>query len=73
LKVRIEIDGNKARIAITDDGNGFDAGQFEHGDSGHFGLSFMRERMEQIGGTLKIDSIPGGGTILRLDAPIRKQ
>jgi signal transduction histidine kinase len=46
---------------------------FFNGHSDHFGLSFMRERMEQIGGTLKIDSIPGGGTILRLDAPIWKQ
>lgn len=73
LKIAVELDGSKASITINDDGNGFDAGQFEHGDSGHFGLVFMRERMEQIGGSLKIDSIPGSGTILKLDVPIRKQ
>jgi signal transduction histidine kinase len=73
LKVGVELDGSKVYITISDDGNGFDAGQFEPGDSGHFGLVFMRERMEHIGGALKIDSLPGGGTILKLDVPIRKE
>jgi PAS domain S-box-containing protein len=73
LKIGVELNGNKASITINDDGNGFVAGQFEHEDSGHFGLVFMRERMEQIGGSLEIDSIPGSGTILRLGVPIRKQ
>jgi PAS domain S-box-containing protein len=73
LKIDVELDGSKASITINDDGNGFDAGQFEHRDSGHFGLVFMRERMEQIGGSLEIDSIPGSGSILKLGVPIRKQ
>jgi PAS domain S-box-containing protein len=73
LKVGVELDGTRAHITVSDDGNGFDLEQRKYGEPDHFGLSFMRERMEQIGGTLKIDSIPGGGTILRLDAPIRKQ
>ncbi len=73
LKIGVELDGSEAFITISDDGHGFDAGQFEHTDTGHFGLAFMRERMEQVGGILKIDSIPGGGTVLRLDVPIRTQ
>jgi PAS domain S-box-containing protein len=73
LKIGVELDGSKASITISDDGKGLDVGQFEHGESGHFGLVFMRERMEQIGGSFKIDSIPEGGTILKLDAPIREQ
>jgi signal transduction histidine kinase len=73
LKIDVALDGSKASITIIDDGNGFDAGQFELGDSGHFGLVFMRERIEQIGGSLKIDSTPEGGTILKLDVPIREQ
>jgi PAS domain S-box-containing protein len=73
LKIGVELDGNRAYITVSDDGHGFDLEQLEHGEPGHFGLSFMRERMEQIGGSLKIDSKPGGGTILRLDMPIRKQ
>jgi PAS domain S-box-containing protein len=73
LRVSVELDGNKACITITDDGKGFDPGRIEPESGGHFGLVFMRERMEQIGGSLKIDSIPGEGTVLKLDVPIRKQ
>jgi len=73
LKVCLDLDGNKARITITDDGNGFDLSRLERRDGSHFGLKFMRERMEQIGGSLKIDSVPGSGTILKLVVPIRKQ
>lgn len=72
LKVEVGLDGNKAFIVISDDGHGFDTGRINHGETGHFGLVFMRERVEQIGGTIKIHSAPGGGTILKLDVPIRK-
>lgn len=73
LKIGVELDGSDASITISDDGHGFDLDQLDYEDTGHFGLAFMRERMEQIGGTLRIDSMPGGGTALRLDVPIRKQ
>ena len=73
LRVCVELDGNKAYITITDDGNGFDTSRVESSNGSHFGLIFMRERMDQIGGSLKIDSIQGEGTVLKLDVPIRKQ
>jgi signal transduction histidine kinase len=72
LRVCVERVGAMAQISITDNGNGFDTTRLEHWDDGHFGLVFMRERMAQIGGSLKIESAPGGGTALRLDAPIVK-
>ena len=70
LRICIERDGSMANISITDDGQGFDARQFEHGDDGHFGLVFMRERMVQIGGSLTIVSKPGRGTQLTLNVPV---
>jgi len=73
LKIGVELDGSKAYITISDGGNGFDASRFEHEDSDHFGLVFMRERMDQIGGSLNIHSVPGGGTVLKLEVPVRKQ
>lgn len=73
IKMDMALDGNKATITISDDGYGFDAGQSNNENNGHFGLIFMRERMEQIGGSVKIDSTPGGGTILKLDVAIRKK
>ena len=73
LTVIMGLDGNKTCITITDDGHGFDTGQLEGSTGSHFGLIFMQERMEQNGGSLKIDSIPGGGTVLKLDVPIREK
>lgn len=45
-------------LDVHDDGDGFDPGQ---GASGH-GLSIMQERMEQVGGTLLVESASGAGT-----------
>jgi PAS domain S-box-containing protein len=73
LKVGVALDGSHATITITDDGHGFDTSQLEDSNGSHFGLVFMRERMEQIGGSLTIDSMPGEGTVLKLDVPIREK
>lgn len=73
LKVDVTLDGSKAFVTVSDDGKGFDAGCLEREGCAHFGLVFMRERMEQIGGSFKIDSIPGSGTILKLAVPVREQ
>ncbi len=73
LRVCMELDGSKATIQIGDDGDGFDASRLERSDGNHFGLVFMQERMEQIGGSLTIDSVPGSGTGLKLDVPIRER
>ena len=70
LKVCLDLGENKARITITDDGHGFDVSRLRNDNGGHFGLVFMRERMEQIGGSLEIESTAGGGTVLKLDVPI---
>jgi signal transduction histidine kinase len=74
LRICVELDDGKSQITISDDGYGFDVRQLEHCDGSHFGLVFMRERMEQIGGSLKIRSTPGGGgTVVQLDVPIREK
>jgi PAS domain S-box-containing protein len=73
LKVSFEVLQNKVHIIIADDGHGFDVLQPDYVPGGHYGLVFMQERMDQIGGTLKIDSIPGRGTFLYLSVPIFEQ
>jgi signal transduction histidine kinase len=72
LKVSMHPDTTRVRITITDDGHGFDPSRLDHSDGSHFGLVFMKERMAQIGGSVKIISMPGCGTVLKLDVPIGK-
>jgi len=69
VEVTIGIDGSQAHVVITDDGRGFDGSRLGVTDGSHFGLTFMRERMQQIGGSMEIDTKPGAGTVLTLDVP----
>ena len=42
------------QCVIRDDGAGIDPAMIEHGREGHFGLTVMRDRAREIGGTLEI-------------------
>ncbi len=70
-KVKIEIErlDGWVHVAIIDDGSGFDPTVAEE-HRGHFGLGFMRERMAEVGGSIEVDSRPGGGTRVSLQAPL---
>jgi signal transduction histidine kinase len=59
-------------VEIEDDGIGFDPARVENepGSLRGVGLLGMRERLEIIGGTLNIDSEPGGGTRVVMRVPI---
>lgn len=61
----------QARLTISDDGRGFDPAALP--DGGHYGLAIMRQRVAQIGGRLTIDSQPGAGTRIVVDAPLMPQ
>jgi signal transduction histidine kinase len=58
-------------LSIRDDGVGFTPGTQAGPTAGHFGLEGMRERMERLDGTLRIESVPGGGTTIYLEVPLR--
>ena len=66
--VRLDRRGNRVRLAVWDDGEGFDVSADPAG--GHHGLRGMRERAELIGARLELVSRPGGGTTLHLEAPV---
>jgi signal transduction histidine kinase len=60
--VQIELTaGPNLRLAINDNGRGFDV-PAAVGGVGRLGLISMRERAEEIGAELSIDSAPGHGT-----------
>jgi PAS domain S-box-containing protein len=56
-------------LVVEDDGKGFYPGRAIEGERG-MGLLNMRERAEQVGGTLEIESEPGAGTTVYARAPV---
>ena len=62
-------DGDGFCLEISDDGDGFDAAQGVRVRPGHLGLAELRERVEIVGGRLKVDSDPGTGTVLHVWLP----
>jgi signal transduction histidine kinase len=59
-----------ASLDIQDDGCGFESAAARHAAAGHFGILGMRERMEQIGGSLEVFSSPGNGTTITAHLPL---
>ena len=68
IDVRLNFDTRSVRLSILDDGRGFDPGA--QVADGHFGLIGIRERTEQIGGVLTIDSENQRGTRIAVDVPL---
>lgn len=56
-------------LRVRDDGKGFDPNQAAVADGVHWGLRTMRERAEQIAGSLRITSAEGRGTDLEVVVP----
>ena len=73
VRVAMQCEKSWGTITVTDDGHGFDPGQVNQQNGRHFGLGFMRERMEQIAGSVTIESHPGAGTVVKLKAPLHYQ
>jgi len=61
------------QVTVTDEGVGFDPSMTSPADrsEGGFGLLSIRERMAAMGGTLRIDSVPGLGTKAAVWLPAR--
>jgi two-component system sensor histidine kinase DegS len=64
--------GGPLVVTIADNGKGFDPKSVRQGRAGSAGLVSMRERAATVGGTLKVDSKPGTGTMITLTLPMPK-
>ena len=64
---------NAVEIVVQDNGQGFDVQKIRpmKGKEGGFGLTSMKERTELSGGTLSVESKPGGGTTIRASWPLQ--
>ena len=71
-EVIVEFDESRTRITVKDNGEGF-ALPHSIGDiarDGKLGLAGMQERARLLGGDMKIESEPGKGTSITIEAPI---
>jgi len=66
VHLKLTMDQQKVMLIISDDGRGFDPSQLHAGN----GVKNMRQRIEELGGTLKISSRAGFGTTLTAEFPL---
>ncbi|MCB9384371.1 MAG: PAS domain S-box protein [Bryobacterales bacterium] len=64
----LDCDDDELRIALLDDGRGFDTSTLHMGAG--LGLTSMMERAGAIGGSIEIHSEPGAGTRVEITAPV---
>jgi len=69
--IELSFEPSNLCLRVRDDGKGFDAEGVLGAQDGHFGLLGMRERVEHVGGCLRVVSEPGGGTEVVADIPIK--
>jgi signal transduction histidine kinase len=70
IDVRLTASAERLSLSVADDGDGFDprAAPFEG-----LGLLTMRERIELLGGRLRIETAPGRGTTIEAVVPMTRQ
>lgn len=71
ILVDLSFHQQSVRLEVRDDGRGFAPDSYQPSPvEGHFGLRGMRERAEQIGGVLTINSAAGAGTEIVVDVKL---
>lgn len=72
IKVSLLHSSSEVHIIVEDDGRGFDPATLQDSSKqiGGFGLFSIRERLNHVGGRLKIESMEGKGTKAILIAPL---
>jgi PAS domain S-box-containing protein len=71
IGVALEVQDGHVHGLVGDDGEGFDPEAVEEATSSWgVGLGSMRERLEMLGGSLRVDSEPGAGTKVEMRVPL---
>jgi two-component system, NarL family, sensor kinase len=66
VDVNVTRENGRAMLTVHDDGQGFDPSSRPEG---HFGLRLLGDLAREQGGDVRIESSPGGGTTIRVEAP----
>lgn len=79
VTVTVSFFNDQVALDVHDNGVGFDPATVAssatvwphlHGQDSHFGLTTMRERVEELGGHLLVESAPGEGTTVVVEIPM---
>jgi signal transduction histidine kinase len=65
--IRITRERDSVLLKVTDDGGGFEPDAVPRG---HLGLIGMRQRVDLVGGELRVESRPGRGTKIEASVPV---
>jgi signal transduction histidine kinase len=68
--VEVDLQDGWVTLAVADQGRGFDVASVLETDHGGFGLFSIKERLEALGGSMRIESKPGLGTRVLLAVPV---
>jgi signal transduction histidine kinase len=64
--VRLGTTGDTLVLEVEDDGPGYDPGA----DAAGQGRQNMTDRVGAVGGTVRVDTVPGRGTVVRAEVPV---
>ncbi len=67
VKIEMIWEPDSLNLQVSDNGKGFDMDQIHFG--GHYGLKFMKERVDLLSGILTIHSASGSGTKVSVKVP----
>jgi PAS domain S-box-containing protein len=70
VRIGLSVADGKAEAVVQDDGDGFDPARLGAAEASTFGLRFMRERAEEVGGSVEVRSVPGEGTRVLITMPL---
>jgi signal transduction histidine kinase len=68
-EIRLVFDERAVTVSVMDDGRGFDSARLDSAKRKSWGVIGMRERASLLGGTFRIDSVPGKGTEIEVVIP----
>lgn len=72
VEVKLSSTGEAVELVVKDNGCGFTPLDGEESPPGYHGLNIIKERAEEMGGSLTISTAPGEGTEVKVGLPIAK-
>lgn len=68
-RIEVRFGPDKANLSVRDNGHGLDTAFLQPNNDGGYGLQGLQERVALLGGTFRIESVPGESTILYIEIP----